>query len=377
MENTALIFIPDISGYTEFVTQTEIKHSNHIISELLEVILNANQIKLEVSEIEGDAVLFYRKGDPPKLEELISQVKRMFIDFHTHLKIIQRDNVCQCGACRTATNLSLKFIAHYGVLQETVIQNFVKIMGSDVILAHRLLKNTIDEKEYMLATDYYLSTQDNNSGTLENWVNFLEKSESFNNFPEIKIQYTSLLKVLEEIPAVPQIQKIELQKSKPDATITIDAPILLVHEMLTDSEAKLHIAPGIKDVKSNSPINRINATHTCIFEDLEVHFVTQLNQARNGEINYLEEVEVSLGFGFISDYTLKENNGGTILSVRTFPKIIQNQNETGIKKIWNKIKTNIIHSKIKSTSKKNLVLYKNYCEKVAQERISSEAKEMS
>ena len=198
MENTALIFIPDISGYTEFVTQTEIKHSNHIISELIEVILNANQIDLKVSEIEGDAVLFYRKGNPPKLEELISQVKKMFIDFHTHLRIIQRDNVCQCGACRTAVNLSLKFIMHYGVLKETAIQNFVKIMGSDVILAHRLLKNTIDEREYLLATDNYFSTQGESNSQFENWVSFLEKSEHFKNFPEVKINYTSLSKVLEE-----------------------------------------------------------------------------------------------------------------------------------------------------------------------------------
>ena len=35
MENSAFIFIPDISGFTKFITQTEIKHSNHIISELV------------------------------------------------------------------------------------------------------------------------------------------------------------------------------------------------------------------------------------------------------------------------------------------------------------------------------------------------------
>jgi hypothetical protein len=36
----ALIFIPDISGFTEFVTFTEINHAKHIIEELLSVIID-------------------------------------------------------------------------------------------------------------------------------------------------------------------------------------------------------------------------------------------------------------------------------------------------------------------------------------------------
>ena len=159
MESQALIFIPDISGYTKFITETENKHSKHIITELLEVIIGANTLKLQVSEIEGDAVLFYRKGDPPKLNDLLSQVKEMFLAFHTQIKVIQRDNICQCGACRTAVELTLKFITHFGILDEISVQNFSKIMGGDVILAHRLLKNNIDESEYLLLTQKYFSTQ--------------------------------------------------------------------------------------------------------------------------------------------------------------------------------------------------------------------------
>ena len=57
MENKGLLFIPDISGFTRFVNETEIDHSRLIIQELLEILINANQIGLEVSEIEGDAIL--------------------------------------------------------------------------------------------------------------------------------------------------------------------------------------------------------------------------------------------------------------------------------------------------------------------------------
>lgn len=52
----SLLFIPDISGFTKFVTAVEIDHSQHIIAELLEIIIDSNELGLTISEIEGDAV---------------------------------------------------------------------------------------------------------------------------------------------------------------------------------------------------------------------------------------------------------------------------------------------------------------------------------
>ena len=66
-----LFFIPDISGFTKFVSETEIGHSQHIIKALLEVLVDSNSIGLKVSEFEGDAILFYRSGAPPALEDFV------------------------------------------------------------------------------------------------------------------------------------------------------------------------------------------------------------------------------------------------------------------------------------------------------------------
>ncbi|MEE9449810.1 MAG: DUF2652 domain-containing protein [Ignavibacteriaceae bacterium] len=371
MENPALIFIPDISGFTEFITQTEIKHSNHIISELVETILAANRLNLTVSEIEGDAVLFYRKGEPPPLQELIEQIKNMFLDFHMYLKVIQRDNVCQCGACRSAINLSLKFIVHYGQLSETVIQNFTKIIGSDVILAHRLLKNNIGETEYMLLTDKYFRTQEVNEQQLEPWIEFKEHTEEYKNFEKTEIKYALLSEIRKVMPALPKVKKTGSANSQPDALIFINAPILLIHEVLTDSEAKLKYIPGLKAIKDSSPINRVKGHHTCVFDDLEIHFVTQSNEKKEQEINYVEEGEASIGFAFISDYRLLEKNGGTELSVKIFPKKLYNERVSGIKKLLKNLKTRMILLKMKKTFKKNLLLFKNYCEKLADEKEGS------
>ncbi|GBD89127.1 hypothetical protein BMS3Abin03_03077 [bacterium BMS3Abin03] len=367
METTALIFIPDISGYTKFVTETEAKHSKHIISELIEVILNANQLGMEVSEIEGDAVLFFRKGDPPKLTELIEQAKRMFLDFHVHIRIIQRDNVCQCGACRTAVNLTLKFITHFGFLEEVAIRDFNKIMGSDVILAHRLLKNNVPENEYLLMTDDYFNTQELEKQYLESWVDFKLHMENFSNFKNISIKYIPLTAVRNELPDVTKFKKEGYDYSEPDITIFINAPVLLVHELLTDFDAKLEYIPGLKKIKNHQPINRINASHTCVFDDLEIHFVTRFNGTKEREISYIEEVEVSKGFAFVSDYKLKEEAEGTVLSVKIFPGK-EKRKSSLIKKIILRILRGLILYKVKKTAAENLNNFKEFCERKAIER---------
>ena len=143
MAESATILIPDISGYTEFLTKTELVHSSHIINELLDAILAPNSGDFELSEVEGDALLLYHKGKPIEADALVRLCLSMFESFHKQIKIIERDSVCQCGACKTASNLSLKFVAHHGMVQEIKVRQFTKCSGVDMVVAHRLLKNRI------------------------------------------------------------------------------------------------------------------------------------------------------------------------------------------------------------------------------------------
>ena len=122
MAQQSFIFIPDITGFTEFVDQTAVVHGEHIITELLELIIDEDELGLTVSEVEGDAVLFYKEGGVPSVSELIAQSKRTFEKFHYHLKDYETRRICNCGACTTASQLTLKFIAHTGELGFTNVK---------------------------------------------------------------------------------------------------------------------------------------------------------------------------------------------------------------------------------------------------------------
>jgi hypothetical protein len=153
MNDKGLLFIPDISGFTDFVSTMEISHSRHIIQELLELIIDSNELSLEVSEVEGDAVLFYKFGELPELSLIYDQVTRMFQSFHRHLTIYEQNRTCHCLACISAINLSLKVITHYGEFTMFQVKHFNQLFGKDVIVAHQLLKNDIDHSEYWLITN--------------------------------------------------------------------------------------------------------------------------------------------------------------------------------------------------------------------------------
>jgi hypothetical protein len=206
MENRGLLFIPDISGFTRFVNEIELDHSQHIIQQLLEVLINANQTGLEVSEIEGDAILFYKFGAPVELEALSRQVEKMFCEFHYHLNAYDQRKICQCRACVAAINLSLKVITHYGEFTTYQVKNFSKLIGKDVIVAHQLLKNDIEQHEYWLVTDdLFNDTLSVDQAQWMNWNASAKQTESGN----VLFHYTQLGELKKRIPPEPDPQ-IEL-----------------------------------------------------------------------------------------------------------------------------------------------------------------------
>lgn len=187
MENRGLLFIPDISGFSRFVNEVEIEHSRFIIQQLLDVLINANDSGLEISEIEGDAILFYKFGDPGELESLYHQVEKMFLSFHQYLVAYDNRKICQCKACISAVDLTLKVITHYGEFTPLSVQQFNKLIGKDVIVAHQLLKNDIDQHEYWLVT----SDLENKPVSFADWMQWHESSKETERGP-VRFSYTQL-----------------------------------------------------------------------------------------------------------------------------------------------------------------------------------------
>ena len=159
MQANVLLIIADISGYTRFMVanQNELEHSHEIVGALLEAIIAEVEIPLSIAKLEGDAVFLYLVKDDDPSGETLRQVRmkllRLFNAFSSRLRELATTRPCECGACRNIDQLRLKVVVHSGTALVYSIAGRTELAGVDVILIHRLLKNSLTAREYILLTD--------------------------------------------------------------------------------------------------------------------------------------------------------------------------------------------------------------------------------
>jgi hypothetical protein len=158
-EKNVFLIITDISGYTPFMVahRTALVHGQLIISELTKTIIKQVEIPLEISKLEGDAVFLYAVVDDPKsrddLPHQIGRKLKVFLTaFSDKLKELSQSNTCPCEACTNINRLNLKIVVHSGRAFFYELGRFQELSGVDVIIVHRLLKNSVPAKQYILMT---------------------------------------------------------------------------------------------------------------------------------------------------------------------------------------------------------------------------------
>src|SRR6266545_7896079 len=156
------LLLADISGYTSYVASTELTHSQEILSELLELIVSRFKEWMTIHKLEGDAVFAYTpESKIERGETLFELIESTYVAFRDKREAARRRTTCTCNACRNIPNLDLKFIAHYGEYFVQDVMGARELVGSDVNLIHRLLKNHVTEstgwKAYALFTEQSLN----------------------------------------------------------------------------------------------------------------------------------------------------------------------------------------------------------------------------
>lgn len=152
------LLLIDISGYTRFTKLHRLSalHAEKIIGDLLESIIGRASPPLRLHEILGDAVSFYADAEInlSLADEIRRQLASIFDAFRLREgELISDCSLCICEACRNVGKLQLKAIVHRGEAVFSKVAEFQKISGEDVILAHRLLKNSLPMREYILETE--------------------------------------------------------------------------------------------------------------------------------------------------------------------------------------------------------------------------------
>ena len=157
-----ILVLADISGYTRFIKfhRVSLIHAEKIITDLLESVIDSAERPLVLHELEGDAVSFYaiEEGDEECARQVFAQVEGFFEAFRQReAELISDCTVCECEACQRVGQLKIKVVLHRGEAVFSTLRQFTKVAGEDVILAHRLLKNTVPSDQYILMTEPFVN----------------------------------------------------------------------------------------------------------------------------------------------------------------------------------------------------------------------------
>lgn len=347
-----LLFVPDISGFSDFVNATAIAHSRHIIEELLETLIDANELGLQVSEVEGDAILFYRFGPAPDAGAFFAQVKRMFIAFHAYLRRYDTQRICRCGACAGASGLSLKIIAHQATISQARIKEHVKLFGQGVIAVHRLLKNNVRQREYVLLTRALADSWA--PGAASEWAG-REPGSCEYDIGTLAYDYVPLEPLRSLVPA-PKVEDFGVPGARIHAfscEVTVKAPMEFVFGVVTDLPARFEWMDGVKRVELPDPgLNRIGTRHRCLIDATSPVVVTSAITHAEDSITFTETDEKKMGCAVFAFQ--RESSSQTRVRVdflvrnALFPRILF---------------ALVLRRKLAATFRKSLEKLSRYCEK--------------
>jgi hypothetical protein len=159
---SAYFVIADISGYTSFLAGVELDHAQDIIADLMDTVVKGLRPPFRLAKFEGDAAFVYAataKIDGSMLQDIIESA---YFAFRRRLRDIKQASVCECKACAAMGDLDFKFVAHHGEMVKQKMGGRDELAGRDVIIVHRLLKNTVSEKigsrAYALYSDACIQT---------------------------------------------------------------------------------------------------------------------------------------------------------------------------------------------------------------------------
>ena len=234
------------------------------INMLIDAIIKAVGDDYDVAEIEGDAVLLIRKGPAPSGSELEQICLKIFNAFHFQRMWMQQHAICPCAACVSIANLTLKFVAHHGAVAEMKVGRFVKQSGPEMIIAHRLLKNSINSNEYLLITENLLERSADS--LLSNEMEWNHASEVYSSIGKVGYRYALLNKAREKAPQPPAPPTSYRTDNTPYLELLLGTNFRDAYMVVMNIPCRAEWIPNLQKVEQDIAQVFIGSVHYCTFE---------------------------------------------------------------------------------------------------------------
>lgn len=180
--------IADITGYTQYLSASELDHAQQILTALLNVLIRQTKPPLVISRLAGDAVISYGIREQFVAgQTFIEMLEDTYVSFRRQIEVMVRNTSCECKACQNIPSLDLKFFVHYGEFSIQKLDGHDELVGSDVNMIHRLLKNSVTERTGLKAYTLFSEAALKALGLAEDIPNLIALTESYEHLGEVTI----------------------------------------------------------------------------------------------------------------------------------------------------------------------------------------------
>ncbi|MGI9665920.1 MAG: DUF2652 domain-containing protein [Acidimicrobiia bacterium] len=310
---TGCLLLADITGYTEYMGGTELMHSQDVIADLLETIVDAVEPVFLLSKLEGDAAFAYASADSVNPSMMMDTVESAYFAFQKRLRDVAHATSCPCDACIRIPSLDLKFFVHDGEFVIRHIARSEELTGSDVILIHRLAKGQagkqIDNPAYAVYTRATMDAMAMDPTIL----GFKPFTETFDDIGDVDV-FVQDLSMRWTFEKERNREYVTSDQAVFEFQIETSAKPAIVWDHLTDPQKRIgwqqHVDEVLAQTEGRQGLGSVN--HCMHGDEVIVEHVADWRPFDYITLRY----EVAGLEGWAWTYQLEEIDGGTRLSTR-------------------------------------------------------------
>ncbi len=236
--------IADITGYTQYLNASELEHAQQTLTALLNLLISHTKPPLIISRLAGDAVISYGFRDSfLQGQTFVEMLEDTYVSFRRAIDLMVRNTTCLCNACRNIKSLDLKFFVHYGEFGVQKLDGHDELIGSDVNLIHRLLKNSVKEKTGIAAYTLYTDAAIRQLGLTDAAATFVPHREAYEHLGTVDVWVEDMHAVWEQKRSAAQIS-IAPNQELIRASVDIALPRELVWDFMVQTEYFNVVAKG-------------------------------------------------------------------------------------------------------------------------------------
>jgi uncharacterized protein YndB with AHSA1/START domain len=298
----ACLLIADISGYTSYLAGVELDHAQDILADLIGTVVTTLQPTFRLAKLEGDAAFMVAPEVDLDGSLLLDVIERCYFGFRRRRRDVRQATTCECDACMRIPDLNLKFVAHVGPVVRQDMAGLEELIGRDVIVVHRLLKNTVtettDATAYALLTDACATAM----GLDPAGLGMRPHIETYDVVGEIPGWVHDLERRWQEEDSRARV-RVAAHEAGLQVDMPTSAPPQLVWEAITTPGGRMAWSLGVTGVTTDGAGNRRAAGAT--------------NHCMHGKDEILEQILDWRPFDYLTVRSTMQTPGGPVTFVNT------------------------------------------------------------